>query len=493
MKKAQFYINGVWTNGNDTISSINPSTGELFGEIYSADATTVDQAVQAAINALPAWRSKSIDERAKFLARVAELLVEEYGSPGESTPLKALISLEMGKRLPEADIEVIETSDMINYFVNHGNEILSEKNLTLNQELWATKESQIKFQPVGVVGIIKAWNYPLEIPCWSIAPALIAGNTVVFKPSEYGTFVAQYLVKLFEKAGLPPGVLNLITGDGEAGKQLVQHTGINMVSFTGSLQVGTEIGLSCTKRHIRYALELGGNDAAIVARDADIELTANGLVWGAFCNSGQVCTGIKRAFINESIGEKLIEKVVNNTKNLRRDIDFGPIVNEKQLDVIDGFVMDAISKGATLLTGGARIKTAGGYYYEPTVLTEVTQDMRVMNEECFGPLLPITYVKDDEEAINLSNSSVYGLGASVWSTDNIKAQKIALELNAGMVWINDVNVALPEAPWTATKHSGNGIDLSEFSFYEYVTVKHINRDLSQDKSRVWWYPYPYPS
>jgi len=489
MKQTQLYINGKWSNGTDTIQTFNPSTGEVFGKIFSANASEVDNAVMAATSALRGWRSKSIEERAAIVGKVVGFLVEEYGAVGEATSLKKLISEEMGKRLPEADIEVIETSDMINYFVNHGKELLTKKNLNLNQELWATKNSQIVFEPVGVVAIIKAWNYPLEIPSWSLAPALIAGNTVVFKPSEHSTFVAEYLVKLFEKAGLPPGVLNFVSGDARTGKLLVQNKGIKMVSFTGSVKTGTEIAVDCASRHVKYCLELGGNDAAIVSDDADIELTSNGLVWGAFCNSGQVCTGTKRVFINQKISEQIIPEVVAKTKALRQNIDFGPVITQTQLKTIEDFVADAKSKGAKILAGGNRIASSNGYYFEPTVLSDVTPDMKIMNEECFGPLLPIVLVNDNDEAIKLANDSNYGLGASVWTSDNAKGEKISEQLEVGMVWINDVNVAFPEAPWTATKFSGNGIDLSEFSIYEYVTIKHVNKDISNDKRRIWWYPY----
>lgn len=473
MRQAQLYINGEWTNGSETIQTFNPSTGEVFGKIFAANADEVEKAVAAATNALREWRHKSIDERIAIVGKVAGLLAEEYGVIGESTPLKKLISEEMGKRLPEADIEVIETSDMINYFVNHGKEFLTNKTLNLNQDLWATKSSQIIFEPVGVVAVIKAWNYPLEIPSWALAPALIAGNTVVFKPSEHSTFVAEYLVKLFEKAGLPAGVLNLITGDGRTGKLLAQSKGVKMVSFTGSVKTGTEIAVDYASRHLKYCLELSGNDAAIVSDDADIELTSNGLVWGAFCNSGQVCTGTKRVFINQKVSEKIVSEVVAKTKALRQDIDFGPVISQAQLTTIEDFVADAKSKGAKILAGGNRITKSKGYYFEPTVLSDITPDMKIMNEECFGPLLPIAVVKDNDEAIKLANSSNYGLGASVWTSDNAKGEKISEQLEVGMVWINDVNVAFPEAPWTATKFSGNGIDLSEFSIYEYVNIKHV--------------------
>lgn len=489
MKKSKFFINGRWISGTETVKTFNPETEMALGEIYIANSDEINNAVIAAKNAFNRWKNTSIEDRILIFKKVVSFLIEEYGEPGVITPLKELISFETGKRIPEADIEVIESSDMVDYYVRNTPKLLKNKNLNLNQELWATKESQIIYNPIGVVAIIKAWNYPLEIPLWSLAPALIAGNTVVFKPSEHSTFVAEYLVKLFEKAGIPPGVLNLITGDGKTGKELVENTNINMVSFTGSVKTGSEIAISCASRHIKYCLELGGNDAAIVCDDADIELTSNGLIWGAFCNSGQVCVGIKRVFINKAISEILISEIVNKTKMLRPSIDYGPIISEAQLKKIEEFISDAKSKGAKILTGGKRIKTLKGYFFEPTVLANITSDMRIMNEECFGPILPIRLVKDYEEAIQLTNSSKYGLGASVWTSNNENGENIGEQLEVGMVWINDVNVAFPEAPWAATKYSGNGIDLSDLSIYEYVNIKHLSKDISNDKKRIWWYPY----
>lgn len=489
MRKGQLYINGTWIDGKETFTSINPNTNELFGFVANANAEEVNNAVLSAKNALPSWQALTVSERSKILQKVVDFLVEEYGEAGNTTPLKQLISDEMGKRMPEADIEVIESSDMLNYFVLNAEKYLIPNEPTLNQDLWATKKSQIHFEPKGVVAIIKAWNYPLEIPIWAIAPALITGNTVVFKPSQHSSFVAIELVKLFEKAGLPNGVLNLITGDNVTGDNLVNNENIDMVSFTGSAKVGTEINVKCAKRHIKCSLELSGNDGALVEQDADLELTSNGLVWGAFCNSGQVCVGVKRAFINATIYDDLTKLIVNKTTSLRPEIDYGPIVSESQLKMIEDFVADAVSKGAKILTGGQRLTINKGNYYLPTVLTNISNDMQLMNEECFGLLLPLIKVESTDLAIQQINNSHYGLGASIW-TDNIdKGKEIAQKIKTGMIWINDVNVAFPEAPWSGIKCSGNGIDLSQFSLFEYVNIKHINTELSKDQRRIWWYPY----
>lgn len=487
--KAQMYINGNWIEGTQTFTVTNPSTGEPLGVVYQATRTNIDLAVSAARRALMGWSRLDIAERAEVLGRVADLLVTHYGKQGELTDLKRLIITEMGKRLPEADIEMIESSDMISFFVKNAPRLLASTSPELNQELWATKKSFVVYEPIGIVGIIKPWNYPLELPIWAIAPALIAGNTIVFKPSEYSSFVGLEIGKLFEEAGLPSGVLNIVTGNEEVGKLLVEHEDINMISFTGSVSVGREIAIQCGKQLKKYSLELGGNDPAIVEADVDLELAANGLVWGAFCNSGQVCVRTKRAFVNRAIVDELTKRIIDKTKSLRPTIDFGPIISEEQLTTIEEQVHDAVSKGATVLVGGKRIQQSGGYYYSPTILANVSPSMRLMSEECFGPVLPIVTVADTKEAVALANESEYGLGASIWTADLEKGRAIANSIQSGMVWINDVNVAFPETPWGGIKCSGVGTELSEWGLYEYVQRKHISIENSSNTRRDWWYPY----
>lgn len=489
MNEGKLFINGEWISSSETFISVNPNTGLPFGSVANANKTEVEAAVKAAKEALPIWKACSISQRAEVLQKVVDLLVEEYGEQGVITPLKKLISDEMGKRQPEADIEVIETSDMLAFYVNSAEKYLSPRTLSLNQTLWATKESSIVFEPIGVVAVIKAWNYPLEVPIWALAPALITGNTVVFKPSEYSSFVAIELVKLFEKAGLPKGVLNLVTGQSSTGILLSESKDIDVISFTGSLKVGQELAVKGATKNIKTILELSGNDAAIVEEDADLELTSNGLIWGAFCNSGQVCVGVKRAYINKNIFSKLSEIIVEKTNTLKPEVDYGPLVSEKQLLMVEEFIADAVEKGARVLTGGKRIEGLNGFYFLPTVITNLTENMKLLKEECFGILLPLLSANTTQEAIQKANNSDYGLGASVWTSNLNHGQEIAKQLEAGMVWINDVNVALPEAPWGGFKKSGNGIDLSEFSFYEYCKIKHINIENSNEQKRIWWYPY----
>lgn len=489
MPRTKMLIDGNWVESKSTFKSVNPSTGDSIGQVDMASESDVQQAVSAANDSFYDWKEKGVEERANILSNVVDLLYENYGEQGEVTPLKQLIIDETGKRLPDADIEVVESADFLKYFVEKGPEVLRPENLELNEELWPTKESTIYSEPIGVVGVIKPWNYPLELPIWSIGAALIAGNTVVLKPSELSSFVGKEIGRIFKEAGLPDGVINVITGDGETGRYLVESD-IDMISFTGGQSTGKEIANKCSSKLVQTTLELGGNDAAIVTPDVDLELAANGLVWGAFTNAGQVCVGAKRLFVHESIAEEFIGRVKKKTEELQPGRDYGPIISQHKLNGVMDQVKKTIEEGAELYLGGDPISDKDGFYFEPTILINVSPEMEVMKEECFGPVMPIMKVGSIEEGINLANSSEYGLGASVW-TENIElGNKVAKNLEAGMVWINDINVAFARAPWGGTKSSGNGgVELGKKGIKEYVNIKHVNVETGSADTRDWWFPY----
>lgn len=490
MQRSQLFINGQWVPSKGTILPVvSPTTGVGFGEICQATEDEVDCAIKAARGVLGLWRDLGVKGRVELLRKVVDELRAESGQLGERTALKQLIMDEMGKRFPEADIEAVEAVDMFAFFVDSAETLLKTEEVSINKELWPTKKSYILYEPVGVIGLIKPWNYPLELPIWSIAAALAAGNTIVFKPSEHSTFTGLAIGKAFEKAGIPSGVFNIVTGDGSVGRLIVNHSGIDMIGFTGSVATGKEIAVACAKTLKRYSLELGGNDAAIVLADVDIEMAANGLVWGAFCNAGQVCVRTKRAYVDKKVNNELLQRLLDKTMALRPGIDFGPIVSEKQLQLVDDFVKDAVAKGASIACGGKKLENLKGYYYSPTILINVPHGANLLRQECFGPILPLIAVSNEAEAIEMANDSIYGLGASVWTKDLRRGEAIAAQLFAGMVWVNDVNVAFPEAPWGGQKQSGVGIELSKWGLYEYTHKKHISVELSEDVRRAWWYPY----
>ncbi|MCU1294667.1 MAG: feaB [Bryobacterales bacterium] len=482
------YINGAWMTHERTFASVDPSTGRTLGTVALSREPEVDAAVTAAREAFRSWATTDVGERCRLVAAIASSLVSEYGEQLKESPLKNLITSEVGKRLPEADIEVIESSDMVSFFAVKAPDILGTRSLQLNADLWPTKRSRVVFEPIGVVAVIKPWNYPLELPLWSIAPALVAGNTVVFKPSEHSPLIGLEIARLCEQAGIPKGVVNVVTGDGETGRLLAQHPGVNKVSFTGSVGVGRRIGEDCGRRFLPHSLELGGNDAAIVLADVDVELAANGLVWGAFCNIGQVCVRPKRVLLHRSLREKLVDLIRAKTDEMRVDIDYGPMISERQRSTTASFVADAVSRGANLVAGGGAIDKEG-FYYAPTVLTDVPPDAEVMREECFGPVMPVMFFDSESDAVALANASEYGLAASIWTTSTVTFERIAPQLNVGMVWMNDVNVAFPEAPWGGRKMSGIGAELSEFAILDYTRMKHVCVEASTEQRRAWWYPY----
>jgi len=493
MIEGRVYINGQWLDGDSHMDVIKPETQDLLGSIVNASQGLVESAVDSAHNAFAAWQATSVDDRCAILGRAADILVQEYGDAGEPTPLKSLISEEMGKRLPEADIEVIESSDMVRYFANHGPAILQRNEISIESELWANKRSYALFEPCGTVAVIKPWNYPLEIPLWSIAAALAAGNTVVFKPSELSTFVGLEIGRVFERAGLPAGVLNIITGGGDVGHLLAQNSKIDMISFTGSRATGIAISRVAAEHLTPVSLELGGNDAAVVLDDADLDLAVNGVLWGAVCNSGQVCVGTKRVFVNEDVADVFEARLLTAAKVLRPRIDYGPLVSRKQLETVERQVSQAVGSGAKVLLGGIRLTESGPLYYPPTILTDVKPEMEVMRAECFGPVIPVMRYGGDDVAVAAQLNDVqYGLGASIWTSDRTRGEKLAARCDVGMVWVNDVNIALAEAPWGGRKGSGSGVELSPWGLRKYSLIKHVNVDTSDDKRRDWWYPYSTP-
>jgi len=474
---------------------VNPFDLSIIGEISYASEDTVKKAVASARASLQHWRNTPIEERANIIAKAAEAIVANQGTPSElcHSEIMDLIVSEMGKSIYEAEIEIFESSDMLNYFANEGIKHLSTIEPTLDQCLWATKTSKLVFEPVGVVGVIKPWNYPLEIPLWTIGAALLAGNTIVFKPSEITSGVGIFIERVFREAGLPSGVLNVILGDGIVGEYLV-NSDVDMISFTGSTIVGKSIYKKCSEKMIKCSLELGGKDAFIVCDDADIERAANGAVWGAFANAGQVCVAGERFFVHSNIYDKFVAKVIEITQTLKlgngADIhtDIAPLAFKKQFEKVKMLVDDAIRKGGKILIGGHPCYEKG-YFFEPTIIENITSDMLISTEEIFGPVMPIYKFDNIDEAVTKANNSEFGLGASVWSCDLRKAEEIAKALNVGMVWINDVNVAFPQCPWGGVKQSGIGKDLSQFGIYEYTNIKHICVENSTDNSQPWWYPY----
>lgn len=471
------------------IVSTDPATLEELGRVPVRSKEEVQAAVLKAHTAQPEWAALSIRERAKFILRTRDLLVERQDEICE------LIARETGKPPQEVlTCELMPVANLMDYFARKSGKMLRSERFSLS--VFRNKQSAIHYQPFGVVGIIAPWNFPLAIAMGQVAMGLMAGNAVLLKPSEHTPLTGLLIGELFKDAGLPGGLLQILTGDGRTGAALAE-SGIAKLFFTGSNATGRKLAVSAAQRFLPLVLELGGKDPMIVCADAPFERTVNGAVWGAFCNCGQACASVERLYVVKPIADAFISAVVKKTKVLRTgnpldpQTDIGPLNNSRQLQTVLDHIADAVTRGATLLTGGRRIESLPGYFIEPAVLTNVDHTMRIMQDETFGPVLPIMVVKDEAEAIRLANDSRYGLLASVWSSDKRRGREIAAQIEAGTVIINDVlyTHGAAETPWFGVKESGTGISHSRHGLREFVRMKHINRDRLPLKSNPWWFPY----
>jgi acyl-CoA reductase-like NAD-dependent aldehyde dehydrogenase len=485
MLEGKLLIGGKWIQCESKLESLNPATGEVLGKACLAGKKEVIEAVEAARLAQENWKNTGISERARIFIRIGDEILKR------KQELKTLITMEMGRPLFESEIEVLKTSEMVKYFANEGKTYLDGDAIPISQDTF----SFTRFEPVGVVGIIKPWNYPLLLPFWAIAPALLAGNTVVLKPSDLTPFIGIEIGKICQDAGILDGVINVVTGDGSTGEYLVRSD-IDMVSFTGSAETGKIIMENSAEKLHRISLELGGSDAFIVFKDADIEEAINGAVWGRFMNCGQVCVSPKRIFVEDDIADNFIKGFVNKAKKLvignglDPSTDIGPMVSMEQREKLELQVEDAVRKGAIIECGGKiPLSQQEGYYYEPTVLTGVTHEMRVMKEEVFGPVATISIFESMDDAIALANGTVYGLGASVWTKNLDIAMRMSSQLECGMVWVNEICTLHPQCPWSGVKYSGMGKDLSRYGIREFVSTKHVNINFGTGKTRLWWFPY----
>lgn len=465
----------------------NPATRAPLGEIEVANASDVAAAVERARKAQREWAALSFDERGRYLERAAKVLLER-----ESEFLDAIIA-ETGKPQQEAfATEILTACDALQFYAKRAKRILGDRRLPLH--LLKTKKLRISYPPLGVVGIITPWNFPFLLSLNPTAQALVAGNAVLLKPSEATPASGRLVGELFESVGLPEGLLTVLQGDGETGAALVD-AGVDKISFTGSVATGRRIAEACGRALIPCTLELGGKDPMIVCEDADIDRAAKGAVYGAFSNAGQVCTSTERVYVVDEVADEFTRKVVAETAALRQgaegEFDVGAIIRSEQLDVIEAHVDDAVAGGARLLAGGRRNPDCDGLYYEPTVLSDVTQDMRIMREETFGPVLPIMRVRNAEDALVLANDSVYGLNANVWTKNKRRGAELAEGLESGCVVVNDcmVTYGVPESPFGGVKQSGIGRVNGEAGLKGFCHERSILTDRAGGKSEPLWFPY----
>ena len=447
------------------LKTINPATEEVINIYKIMTREEINEKVKKAQNAFSEWK-KDIQKRAEYLYHVAHVFRQD------KERLARVITNEMGKAIKEARSEVEKCAWVMEYYADNGRVFVTDE--VVNTD---ARKSFISFEPVGVIGSIMPWNFPYWQGLRFAAPSLMAGNTIVLKPASATMQCGIEIEKAFEKAEVPQPVFQTIVGDSTAAEMLIDSDSINAVTFTGSVPVGAKVAQRATSQIKKTVLELGGSDPFIVCEDADIEKASTGAVKGRFINCGQSCIATKRFFVIKKIADEFIEKFVQKTEKLRvgdplsDDTDLGPLVNASGLKTIDSQVKDSVKEGAEILTGGEQ--TSKGYFYKPTILKNVSSNMRVAQEEVFGPVAPIVVADSETEALRLANDSQYGLGASIWTEDLDKAERLSRMVRSGIVTVNNVVISDPRVPFGGVKKSGFGRELSRYGMLEFVNIKSV--------------------
>jgi succinate-semialdehyde dehydrogenase/glutarate-semialdehyde dehydrogenase len=467
----------------------NPASLEPLGEIEVQNAEDVARAVERARRAQPAWAALSVEERARYLERALAILLQRQEAFVE------VVLRETGKARSEAlMMEIFASCDALQFYAKRAGRFLRPERKRLHGMLALTKKLRVVYRPLGVVGVISPWNGPLILSLNPVAQALVAGNAVLLKPSEVTPRSGQLVGELFEAAGLPADVLTVLVGDGETGAALVE-AGVDKISFTGSVATGRTVAVACAQQLLPCTLELGGKDPMIVCADADLDRAAGGALAGAFLNTGHYCCSTERVYVVESVADEFIRKVVERAGSLRQgaegEFDVGAVFWQNQLEIIEQHVDDAVAKGARILVGGRRNPELDGLFYEPTVLTEATHDMRIMREETFGPILPIMRVRDEDEAIRMANDSSYGLGANLWTRDSRRGLELAQRIESGSVCVNDMTMTygVQEAPFGGRKQSGIGQVNGELGVRGYCWRQPVVLDRFGGRQIAGHYPY----
>lgn len=453
------------------LQSINPHDQSVVGEVDISTEKEVKQAVKKARDAFGLWRDLSIRDRVEFIRKYKQALIDHKDE------MANLITLEMGKPLSQSLEDIDFELGFVDYYINKAEENLADE-VVLDK---GNEHYRVVFEPFGVCVCIAPWNYPLSMFNSGVIPALIAGNTVVFKPSEYTTLSQKLAWDLLNQTGLPEGVLEIVYGAGDVGEVLTDQQ-VDLIWFTGSARVGQLIYEKAGKKFIKAICELGGSSAGIIFADADLKLTLEEVYWARFLNCGQICSAIKRLFVEKSVFEEVVKKYVERSKEvkignpLEEGVHFGPLVNKKQLELLKSQVEDAISKGAKVKAGGKVPEgnsLKDGNYFKPTILTNINFDMKVMSEEVFGPVLPIMPFTTEEEAIGMANKTEYGLSAEVYTKDLEKGERIAKRLQSGAVAINTDGLYKPMCPIGGYKKSGIGREYGKIGMQEFAQVKLI--------------------
>lgn len=475
----------------DAIPAIDPATGLMFAQTPVTPIREVALAVSRARAAQRDWAARPIAQRLRVIRSFQALLFTRRGALAE------LITRENGKPLAEALLtDIAVTLDLARYYLQHSARLLRPQRIRHGNLAFLGKRGWVHHEPLGVIAIISPWNYPLLLPFGELLPALLAGNAVVLKPSEFTVRTALAGVELLHEAGLPHALCQVLVGGGDVGAALVT-AGPDKVFFTGSARTGRKVALAAAERMIPVSLELGGSDPCVVLADADLERAVSGAIWARFTNGGQTCVAAKRLIVEQPLYERFVERLVQQVAGLRvgpgaaPDVEVGPLIRESQLREVERQLAETVAGGARVRTGGHRLPAVGPTFFQPTVVTDVPLDSPLWREEVFGPVLPVVPAADADDAIRIANDTVYGLSASIWTGDRARGERLARRIEAGAVLVNDAtfHVGAAEVPHGGEKESGLGRTHGEYGLHETCRVRFVGSDRLDLIRKPWWFGY----
>lgn len=485
-RKWQLFIDGKFQDGESERSLVNPANGKVLTKVAEASPGQVEEAIKAARRAFDKgpWPRLTAFERAQTLFKIAELI------DANADELAELETLNGGKPLRETRYDIADSANCFRYYAG-----LITKPTGTTVDVPAPSVTSIVREPIGVCGQIIPWNYPLLMAAWKLAPCLAAGNTCVLKPSEFTPLTVVRLAELLQQAGLPEGVVNIVLGDGpKVGQPIAESKLVDKIAFTGSVKTGKLIAAAALGNLKKVTLELGGKSPMIVFSDFDLDVAVDYALFAIYCNSGQVCSAGSRMIVEDSIYESFVKKMAERAQKIRvgpgleDETEMGPLVSESQMKRVLDYIEVGKKEGAKLVTGGERLqgdKFGEGFYVSPTIFKDVKSDMRIVQEEIFGPVVVVQKFKSEEEAVELANDSDYGLAGAVFTKDITRAHKVVKQLRAGITWVNAYHNTYTECPWGGYKQSGWGRELGTFGLEAYTEVKQININL--DPIAVGWF------
>lgn len=481
-KVTKLFIDGQWILGaGNEREIINPANKEVLDTIFDATPDQISEAISAARNAFERtdWAT-NVSRRVKVLRHTANALSQH------AEEIARIETKNTGKPIRESRLDVEDSITCLQYYAD-----LVEKRTPWIKTMADGTTSCVVEEPIGVTGLIVPWNFPLLLAVWKLAPAIAAGNTIVLKPSELTPLSITRLAGLLHESGLPEGVFNLVLGDGEVGQAIVRDPRVDKISFTGSVPTGQKIYAQCAESMKRVSLELGGKSPLIIFEDIDLDDAVDWMMFGSYFNQGEVCVASSRILVSEKILKTFTQRLIEHVQKIKIDnpmleeTELGPLISASHMAKVQSYVELGKNEGARCLIGGKSIEQKTGYFFQPTVFVDVEQDMRIVQEEIFGPVATIQSFTDEEEAIELANGTKYGLAAGIFTKDTTRAQRVASQIRAGTIWINGYHTPYVEAPWGGFKFSGIGRELGPHGLANYVEYKHINVRPKLDK--LGWY------